>query len=142
VFDEYRVALAAVLVLPCLGILATRTWRWRSHKIHLTSQRIIVEGGVLQHSRSEVELHDLVKTRVSQRLRDRLARRGVIVVETPAGTLNLGMVRHPAALCRLIDNERRTYLVDDVAYDTVFDFDAPQDHDFDMSDRRHRGQRP
>ena len=51
-------------------------------------------------------------------------------------------VRHPAALCRLIDNERRTYLVDDVAYDTVFDFDAPQDHDFDMSDRRHRGQRP
>jgi uncharacterized membrane protein YdbT with pleckstrin-like domain len=142
VFDEYRVALAAVLVLPCLGILATRTWRWRSHKIHLTSQRIIVEGGVLQHSRSEVELHDLVKTRVSQRLRDRLARRGVIVVETPAGILNLGMVRHPAALCRLIDNERRTYLVDDVAYDTVFDFDAPQDHDFDMSDRRHRGQRP
>ena len=137
-FNEYKVPLAVVLVVPCLGVLFTRTWRWRSHKIHLTSQRIIVEGGVLQHTRSEVELHALVKTVVNQRLKDRLARRGLIVVETPAGSLTLGVVRHPAALSRLIDNERRHYAAGDVAYDTVFDFDAPQDHDFDVSDRQHR----
>ena len=84
------------------------------------------------------QLHDLVKTVVNQRLKDRLARRGLIVVETPAGSLTLGVVRHPAALSRLIDNERRHYAAGDVAYDTVFDFDAPQDHDFDVSDRQHR----
>jgi len=140
-FDEYRFILASVLVLPCAGVLATRVWRWRSHKVHLTSQRIVVEGGVLQHTRSEVELQNLVKTRINQRLRDRLARRGVIVLETSAGTLSLGMVRHPAALGRLIDNERRTYVASDSSHDTVFDFDAPEDHDFDVSGRRHRGRR-
>jgi len=138
-FHEYREAWGAVLIVPCLGVLATRTWRWRTHKIHLTNQRIVVEGGVLQHTRSEVVLNDLIKFRINQRLRDRMARRGVIILETPAGTLSLGMVRHPAALSRLIDNERRSYEVGVEPYDTVFDFDAPQDHDFGVSDRRHRG---
>ena len=137
--DEYRVPFAAVLVVPCLAILATRIWRWRSHKIHLTSQRLVVEGGVLQHTRSEVALPDLVKTHVVQRLWDRLSRRGVIIVETPSGTLTLGMVRHPAALSRLIDNERRNYATSGVAYDTVFDFDAPEEDNFHESERRHRG---
>jgi uncharacterized membrane protein YdbT with pleckstrin-like domain len=138
-FDEYRVLLAAILVVPCLAVLVTRTWRWRSHKIHLTSQRIVVEGGVLQHTLSEVELRDVVKIRITQRFRDRLGRRGLINVETPSGTLTLGMVRHPGALGRLIDNERRNDVVS-VAYDTVFDYDAPQDHDFDVSGRKQRRQ--
>jgi hypothetical protein len=133
--------LAAVLVLPFLGVFLTRTWRWRSHKIHLTNQRIVVEGGVLQHTRSEVELQDLVTTRIVQHFRDRVARRGHVYVETPVGTLSLGVVRHPDALCRLIDNERRKFSVEDPAFDTVFDFDAPQDHDFDVSPRRFRGHR-
>ncbi|MFZ1062570.1 MAG: PH domain-containing protein, partial [Acidimicrobiales bacterium] len=120
---------------------ATRLWRWRSHKVHLTSQRIVVEGGVLQHTTSEVELHNLVKTRIDQHWRDRLARRGVVVVETPAGTLNLGMVRHPAALCRLIDNERRYLIGGDVEKNAVFDFDAPGDEELDAGGRRHRGRR-
>jgi hypothetical protein len=107
----------------------------------LTDQRIVVEGGVLQHTISEVELRDVVTTRVIQRLKDRVARRGVINVETPVGVLSLGTVRHPAALCRLIDSERKKFSSGEVALDTVFDFDAPQDHDFDMSPRRHRGRR-
>jgi len=29
------------------GLVAlTRTWRWRSHKVHVTNERIVVEGGV------------------------------------------------------------------------------------------------
>ena len=140
-FHTYRVVLFVVLVAPGLAVLLTRTLRWRSHKIHLTSQRIIVEGGVLQHTSSEVELRDIVTTQISQRLRDRLARRGELTVETTAGTLSVGLVRHPAALSRLIDNERKHGGPGDVAYDTVFDFESPQDHDYDVSPRRHRGRK-
>jgi membrane protein YdbS with pleckstrin-like domain len=140
-FHTYRVALSVILVGPGLAVFLTRTLRWRSHKIHLTNQRIVVEGGVLQHTSSEVELRDIVTTHVSQRLRDRVTRRGDVVVETAAGTLHVGVVRHPAALGRLIDNERKNGAPSDVAYNTVFDFDSPQDHDYDVSPRRHRGRR-
>ena len=140
-FHTYRVALSVVLVGPGLAVFLTRTLRWRSHKIHLTNQRLIIEGGVLQHTSSEVELRDIVTTRISQRLRDRAARRGEVVIETTAGALHVGVVRHPAALGRLIDNERKNGAPKDVAYDTVFDFDSPQDHDYDVSPRRQRGRR-
>ncbi len=35
---------------PSVGaVTLTRTWKWRSHKIHVTNERIIVEGGVMRH---------------------------------------------------------------------------------------------
>ena len=133
-----HLALLAVVLGPCLVVAATRTWRWRSHKVHVTSQRIVVEGGVLHHQRSEVDLRDVVATHVDTRLRERLLHRGVVVLETRAGTINLGLVHHPNALCRLIDQQRLAHRDDDVALDTVFDFDSPQPPDYDINLRRRR----
>lgn len=133
-----RVLLLLVFVMPCLVVVGTRTWRWRSHKVHVTNQRIIVEGGVLHHQRSEVDLRDVIATHVDRRFRERLARQGLVVLETRAGTMNLGVVHHPSALCRLIDQERAAYRGDDVTFDTVFDFDPPPPPDYEIHPRRRR----
>ena len=130
--------LLAVVVGPCLVVVGTRTWRWRSHKVHVTNQRIIVEGGVLHHQRSELDLRDVVATHVDKRLRERLLRRGVVVLESGAGTISLGLVHHPSALCRLIDQERLASRDGDVPFDTVFDFDSPQSLDYEINPRRRR----
>lgn len=130
--------LLVVLVVPCIVVLVTRVWRWRSHKVHVTNQRIVVEGGVLHHRRSDVEIRDIAATHIDQRVRERLMRRGMVILETRSGTMNLGVVHHPSALCRLIDNERLVLRGDEVAFDTVFDFDAPQSRDFEISPRRRR----
>lgn len=128
-----------VLVGPALLVVATRSWRWRSHKIQVTSLRIIIEGGVANHFRSSVELPDVVATRVDQRVRDRLTRRGTVLLETAAGTFHVGRVRHPAALCRLIDRERHPFADRSVPLDTVFEFDDPSTHDYEVDPRRRWG---
>lgn len=135
----YRAWLLLVLAGPCAVVLVTRTWRWRSRKVHLSTQRVIVEGGVLHHQRSAVELRDVTSIRIDQRVRERILKKGVVVLETRSGALRLGPVRHPDALARLIDHELANHPSSDVAFDTVFDFDSPQSHDFDMNPRRHRG---
>ncbi|MBW4078248.1 MAG: PH domain-containing protein [Acidobacteria bacterium] len=134
-----RAVLWLVLVVPCLFVVATRTWRWRSHKVYVTNQRVIVKGGALQHHRGEVALHDVVATQVDQRFVERLSRRGFVTLETREGAMHLGLVRHPSALCRLIDRERMALQRDDVAYDTVFDFDPPNVHNFEINPRRRFG---
>jgi membrane protein YdbS with pleckstrin-like domain len=136
-----RTALWIVLVVPCLIVVATRTWRWRSHKVYVTNQRVIVKGGALQHHRGEVALHDIVTTQVDQRLIERLSRRGFVTLDTREGAMHLGLVRHPSALCRLIERERMAIQRDDVAYDTVFDFDPPNVHNFEINPRRRYGRR-
>jgi membrane protein YdbS with pleckstrin-like domain len=128
-----------VLVGPVVVVVATRTWRWRSHKIQVTSQRVIVEGGVANHFRTSVELADVYATRVDQRVSERLSRRGTVLLETGVGTFYLGRVRHPAALCRLIDRERRVFQVERVPLDTVFEFDDPSSHDYEVNPRRRWG---
>jgi len=128
-----------VLVGPALVIVATRTWRWRSHKIHLTNERLTVEGGVVRHYRSAVELADVYATRVDQRVHERLSRRGTVVLETAGGTFLVGRVRHPSALCRLIERERASHHDDRVPFDTVFEFDDPSSHDFHVDPRRRWG---
>jgi membrane protein YdbS with pleckstrin-like domain len=136
-----RTALWIVLVLPCLFVVATRTWRWRSHKVYVTNQRVIIKGGALEQHRGEVALHDVVATQVDQRFLERLGRRGVVALDTREGAVYLGLVRHPSALCRLIERERLALQRDDVAYDTVFDFDPPNVRNFEMNPRR-RHRRP
>jgi membrane protein YdbS with pleckstrin-like domain len=131
-----RVALFCVLVLPGLFVFATRAWRWRSQKIHVTNQRVISEHGALRHTRDEVELRDVVTTHVGQHLKQRVFRRGVVALETQRGTLSLGVVRHPGALARLIDQERSQDNEAEIAFDTVFDYEAPQDHNFVMNPRK------
>lgn len=136
-----RGVLWLVLVGPCAFVVATRTWRWRSHKVYVTNQRVIIKGGALQPHRGEVELRDVLSSRVEQRVRERLTRRGFVTLETRAASVNLGLVRHPSALCRLIDRERMAIPRDEMAYDTVFDFDPPGAHNFEISPRRHRDRR-
>jgi membrane protein YdbS with pleckstrin-like domain len=136
----YRAWLLLVLAGPCAVVLLTRTWRWRSRKVHLSTQRVIVEGGVIHHQRNAVELADVTAIRVDQRIRERFLKRGVVILETRSGSLSLGLVRHPDALGRLIEYQRTSNSPSGVALNTVFDFDSPQNHDFDMNPRRHRGQ--
>ncbi len=100
------VAVVTVGVIPAL-VVATRSWRWRSHKIFVTTQRIVVQGGVLARHSSQVNLSDVFATHADQTFGERLRRRGVVIVETSGGSVTLGPVRHPAALRRLVDRARR-----------------------------------
>ena len=124
VHEVSDVALLVGVAPPAVVALA-RIVRWRSHKIHLTDRRVLVEGGVLNHFEFSVELADVFATRVVQSVRERVARRGVVVLETVGGgPVELGRVRQPAALCRLIDAERSAQRPP-VPFDAVYTFDEP-----------------
>jgi hypothetical protein len=133
---EYETALALVLAGPFAVIALTRTWRWRSHKVHVTNERIVIEGGVLRHHRSAVDLRDVVALRVDQRVSERLTRRGIVVLETNGGSILIGKLRHPGALVRLIDAERVNNQIDPVPFDTVFGYDDPEPFDYEVRPRR------
>ncbi|HVB70576.1 MAG TPA: PH domain-containing protein [Acidimicrobiales bacterium] len=127
-----------VLVGPPILVVATRTWRWRSHKIHVTSERVVTEGGVAKRYRQSVELRDVQAVRVEQGIRDRLIRRGSIYLETGAGTVAVGRVRHPAALVRLIERERSLGTSDGPPLDTVFEYEDPSARAYDVDPRWRR----
>jgi membrane protein YdbS with pleckstrin-like domain len=120
---RFEDVLMVLFVLPLALVTLTRTWKWRSHKIHVTSERIIVEGGVLRHQRSSVELRDVFATRIDQRVTERLTRRGYVYLETTGAAVPIGLVRHPAALCRLIDAERNTVHSSSDPLDTVYTYE-------------------
>jgi membrane protein YdbS with pleckstrin-like domain len=130
---EHEPLLMLVVAGPCLLVVLTRLWRWRSHKIRVTSERVIVEGGVLRHYRSLVELRDVIAIRVEQRFVERVARRGSVILETSAGPLDVGRVHHPAALCRLIEAERAGNQQIDLPLDTVFEYGQPDPYGFEVS---------
>lgn len=133
---DHEMWFALVLAGPFAVIALTRTWRWRSHKVHVTNERIVIEGGVLRHHRSTVDLRDVVALRVDQRLSERLTRRGVVVLETNGGSILIGKLRHPGALVRLIDAERVNGQIDPVPFDTVFGYDDPEPFDYEVRPRR------
>jgi membrane protein YdbS with pleckstrin-like domain len=118
--------LLILFVVPLALVTLTRTWKWRSHKIHVTSERVIVEGGVLRHQRSAVEMGDVFATRVDQRVSERLTRRGLVYLETTRAAVPIGLVRHPAALCRLIDAERNAAHSLGDPLDTVYTYEDPE----------------
>jgi uncharacterized membrane protein YdbT with pleckstrin-like domain len=124
--------LILLLVGPLALVTLTRVWKWRSHKVHVTNERVIVEGGVLRHQRTSVEMRDVLSTRIDQRVSERLTRRGYVYLETPVGSILVGLVRHPNALCRLIDAERLAEDEDDFAFDTVFTYEDPEPHQFEV----------
>ena len=140
VVHEHEMLLALIFAGPFAVITLTRTWRWRSHKVHITNERIVVEGGVLRHHRSTVDLRDVIALRVDQRVSERLTRRGVVVLETNGGSIVIGKLRHPGALVRLIDAERAGNQIDPVPFDTVFGYDDPEPIDYEVRPRR-RGNR-
>ena len=117
--------LLLILVVPLAIVALTRTWRWRSHKVHVTNDRVIIEGGVLRHHRISIELVDISATRVDQRMSERLTRRGYVYLDTAAGPILVGLMRLPGALCRLIDAERVGSENEDVPFDTVFTYEDP-----------------
>jgi membrane protein YdbS with pleckstrin-like domain len=133
---QHEMWLALILAGPFAVVALTRTWRWRSHKVHVTNERIVVEGGVLRHQHSTVDLRDVVALRVDQRVSERLTRRGVVVLETHGGAIMIGKLRHPGALVRLIDAERANNQIDPVPFDTVFGYEDPEPFDYEVRPRR------
>jgi membrane protein YdbS with pleckstrin-like domain len=138
---QHEMVFGLILAGPFALVALTRTWRWRSHKVHVTNERIVVEGGVLHHQRATVDLRDVIALRVDQRVSERLTRRGVVVLETNAGSVMIGKLRHPGALVRLIDAERATSQIQPVPFDTVFGYDQPDPFDYEVRPRR-RGNDP
>ena len=122
---RYQGPLNVVLVGPVLVVVATRLWRWRSDKIHVTTQRIVVEYGVTRRIRTAVELRDVVFVRTQGGLGERLIGRGSVVIETVAGPWLVGTIRHPAALVRLIDAERLRRPESPWGYDDVVEPQFP-----------------
>ena len=120
---------------PCVLVVLTRIWRWRSHKIRITSERVVVEGGVLSHYRNSLELRDVIAIRIEQRFVERMARRGSVILETSAGPVDIGRVHHPAALCRLIEAERAGFAREELPLDTVFEFVQPDPYDIHVNAR-------
>ena len=135
---QHGTVFAVVVVGPFALVALTRTWRWRSHKVHVTNERIVLEGGVLRHFRSSIELRDVIATRVDQRVAERLTRKGIVLLETVAGPLVVGPVRHPGALCRLIDAERTGAPSGALPLDTVFTYQEPEPFDFEVRPQRRR----
>lgn len=133
---QHASLLALILVGPCLVLVLTRLWRWRSHKIHVTTERVMLEGGVARHTRTAIDLRDVVATEVDQRLFERLTRRGRVDLVTRTGTLSLGRVRHPAALSRLIDRERLRHVNEPLPLATVFDYETAPRHEYEITPRR------
>jgi membrane protein YdbS with pleckstrin-like domain len=138
---HHEMLLGLIFAGPFALVALTRTWRWRSHKVHVTNERVVVEGGVLHHQRSTVDLRDVVALRVDQRVSERLTRRGLIVLETTAGSILIGKLRHPGALVRLIEAERANNQIDPVPFDTVFGYEDPEPFDNEVRPRRQRGDR-
>jgi len=134
--------LLVVLVAPFAVVTLTRIWRWRSHKIHVTNQRVLTEAGVLSRQKSMIELRDVTATRVDQSFFERIIRRGHVTLETSGGPIPLGRVRHPGALCRIIDTERFARPVQPLPYDTVFAFDEPSTDEFEVRPNPRRRRDP
>lgn len=117
---------------PCAFVVGTRTWKWRSHKLHVTNQRVIAEGGVATRFTNAVELRDVLGTRIEQSFLERSLRRGEVVLDTASGPFYSGLVNHPAALCRLIDSERATPSSGNLPLDTVFEANLQPDRAFEV----------
>lgn len=133
---------AIVVATPVALVTLTRVWRWRSHKVHVTNSRVVIEGGVMRHQRTSIEMRDIFAIRVDQRVSERLTRRGYVYVETVAGPVSLGLVRHPSALSRMIDAERIGTESDSLPLDTVFTFEDPVPHRLDVYPEERLWRRP
>jgi len=124
--------LVVVFVLPLAVVTLTRIWRWRSHKLHVTNDRVIIEGGVLRHQETSIEMRDVMATRVDQRLGERLLRKGYVYLETAVGSIPLGLVRHPSALCRIVDAERLRGDDSTDPFDTLYTYEDPEPFQYEV----------
>jgi len=128
VIHRYEGICLALVVGPPFLVLVTRTIRWRSHKVHVTTKQVAVEGGVLRRSFVSLPVDAIVLIDVQQDFRDRLRKRGLVQLRAGTEELTLGPVRHPEVLARLIDQTRRDQRPTGVSYDTVFEPTLPVDY--------------
>jgi Bacterial PH domain len=103
----HALTIALLVVGPCAVVLGMRTWGWRSHKIVVTTERVMTTGGVSNRRQQSVDLLDVVGIIVDQRWHERVMRRGRVVLETVVGRVPLERVRRPDSLWRVIDHQRR-----------------------------------
>ncbi len=133
---SHELLLLLIFAGPCAGFVGARTWQWRSNKVHVTTQRVIAEGGITSRFSNSVELREISGATVEQSFIERLIRRGEVVLETPSGPFYSGLVNHPAALCRIIDGERATPSYGDLPLDTVFEPTYEVDRSFGIRPRK------
>ncbi len=115
-----------VLCLPPALWWATRLVRWRSHKVHVTTEQVAVVGGVLRRESFRIAIDQILTLEVRQRLHQRLRRQGIIELVTKHDTVTLGPVRHPDALARMIEQQRRRQHPQSVSYDALFEPTIPE----------------
>jgi membrane protein YdbS with pleckstrin-like domain len=96
----------ALAIVPAAFVLAARALRWRSHRLTITTQRVIEQRGVLHQRRSAIELADIRSLEVSRGLLDKLVRRGTVNVSLDQTIVALRRLRHPEVIARVIDHVR------------------------------------
>jgi hypothetical protein len=63
---------------------------------------------------------------------ERLWRRGYVYLETSGSSVPIGLVRHPAAMCRLIDAERMAPDPQTDPLDTVYTYEDPNSSPYEV----------
>lgn len=103
---HWAALVTAVVIVPPSAVLGARLWRARSHKITVTSERVLASSGVARRHQASVLLRDVIAVHTEQSTLERLTRRGIVILDTPHGSLSLERCRRPDALARVIDFQR------------------------------------
>jgi hypothetical protein len=101
-----RVAAVAVAALPGLAVWCGRYWRQRGHRVHLTSERVVATRGRRSQRDISLRLDAVARLDVRQSLRERVARRGHVVITTSAETIVVGPIRRPEVFVRVVERRR------------------------------------
>jgi len=105
--SRHEAYLSVIVVVPA-AVLGQRLWRWWSHRVVVTTQRIIDVRGRGGRRLTAIELAEVRETTVDQRAFDRLLRRGSVILALDDSACLIGRVRRPDALRRVIDHVRST----------------------------------
>lgn len=100
--EVLAVILGAISALALLWLLAS--WlRWRGRSVALTSLRVASVEGVLRRRIDQVLLERVVDVQVDRSMRDRLARRGTVLLELIDGsTVAIDGLAKPDAFARVM----------------------------------------
>lgn len=96
----------ALIALPALVVLAGRTFRWWRHRVVITSERIVETAGVLRRHTTTVNIASIEAIQVHQERRDRLMRRGSVVIDVVDDSIELHRVRRPDVFVRVVEYVR------------------------------------
>ena len=98
-----RFAAACLSILVPMAWLFCRYFAWRSTMVSLTTDRLVVAEGILRRRVDQIRLERVVEVHRRRTLRDRLTRRGDLVIElVDASPVVLAGIRRPEAFQRLL----------------------------------------